>query len=309
MLAGKKILIGMTGGIAAYKVPELVRLLVQANAKVRVVMTKGALAFVTPLTMQTISMHPVSTDTFDLTTEATIGHIELADWADLFVIAPATANVIAKLTLGIADDLLTTIALACKAKLLIAPAMNVNMWNHVTVQNNIAILVQRNVSIIGPCIGELACQWIGFGRMATPDDIFKRSSQLLLPKHDLKGLHILVTAGPTHEAIDPFRYITNRSSGKMGFALADAAVKRGALVTLISGPVSLQTPLGATRIDIQSCNELQEAVLKAAEHADVIVMAAAVSDYRPKIFSSAKLKKNSLGQTPTIDLKENRHTS
>ncbi len=304
ILEGKRILLGITGGIAAYKVPDLVRLLIKAKADVRVVMTDAAQQFVTPLTMQAISQHVVATDLFDLSQEATIGHIELADWAELLVIAPATADVVARLALGFANDLLTTIALACQAPLLIAPAMNVNMWQHPATKNNVAVLTERGAEIVGPGHGELACGWVGSGRMSEPEEILEGCCRALGPQ-DLKGLRILVTAGPTYEALDPVRFITNRSTGKMGYALAQAAAWRGADVILVSGPTVLPTPVGVKRIDVESAREMHDKVVAHRSDADVIALVAAVGDYRPQVVSTKKLKKTALGNTPSIQLEEN----
>jgi phosphopantothenoylcysteine decarboxylase / phosphopantothenate---cysteine ligase len=303
-LASRRILVGVTGGIAAYKAAELVRLLVKAGAEVRVVMTPAATRFITPLTMQALSSHPVATDTFDLGQEATIGHIELADWAELLVVAPASADAIARLALGLANDLLTTIALACKAPLLVAPAMNVNMWSHVALQQNLQTLQARGALTVGPGVGELACGWVGSGRIAEPVEI-ERACVLALGPRDWQGLPVVVTAGPTHEAIDPVRFLGNRSSGKMGFAVARAAARRGAEVTLVAGPTALDTPPGARRVDVESARELRAAVLEHVEGAAAVVMAAAVADYRPRAAATGKLKKAALGGTPALELELN----
>ena len=303
-LAKRHILVGVSGGIAAYKAAELVRLFVKADAEVRVVMTDGAQKFLTPLTLQALSQHPVATDTFDLAQEATIGHIELADWAELFVVAPATAGVIAKLALGLAGDLLTTIALACKAPLVLAPAMNVNMWQHPAVQANLATLIGRGVHTVGPAAGELACGWVGSGRMSEPVEIVAACAQALAPR-DLHGLTVLVTAGPTYEAIDPVRFVGNRSTGKQGFAVARAAAPRGARVVLVAGPTALATPAGVERIDVESAIQMRDAVAARADGAAIVVMTAAVADYRPKVVAPQKLKKETLGDEPSIELEAN----
>jgi phosphopantothenoylcysteine decarboxylase/phosphopantothenate--cysteine ligase len=303
-LAGRKILVGVSGGIAAYKAAELVRLLVKEQAEVRVVMTDAAQKFITPLTMQALSQHPVATDTFDLHEESTIGHIELADWAEALVVAPASADVIARLALGMANDLLTTIALACQAPLVIAPAMNVNMWGHVAVQQNLQRLVERGARTVGPGTGELACGWVGSGRMAEPPEVVE-ALRGALGGRDLDGVALLVTAGPTWEAIDPVRYVGNRSTGKMGFALAAEAALRGGRVTLIAGPTALATPRGVERVDVESAAELRDAVLARAEAAQAIVMAAAVADYRPRAAAKSKLKKEKWGASPAVELERN----
>jgi phosphopantothenoylcysteine decarboxylase/phosphopantothenate--cysteine ligase len=303
-MKGRKILVGVTGGIAAYKAAELVRLFIKEEAEVRVVMTPAAQKFVTPLTFQALSQHPVALDTFDLTQEATIGHIELADWPELFVVAPASADAIGRLAQGLANDILTTVALACQAPLLVAPAMNVNMWGHAAVQQNVATLVGRGASMVGPGQGELACGWVGSGRMAEPAEIVAAASRLL-GKRDLDGVPLLVTAGPTWEPIDPVRYVGNRSTGKMGFAVARAAALRGAKVTLVAGPTSLPTPPGVERVDVESAAQMREAVFSRADLQAVIVKAAAVADYRPAEAAPQKLKKSSLGGSPSVLLTPN----
>ena len=289
-LDGKTVLLGMSGGIACYKACEIVRLLVARGARVPVVMTAGAQQFVTPLTVQTLSGHPVATDTFSLTQESEIGHIRLADGADAVLIAPATANVIGKLANGIGDDLLTTILLATRAPLLIAPAMNVHMWEHVAVQENLARLTARGARIVGPAVGSLACGYEGAGRLADPEDILADVLRLLAPQ-DLAGERILVSAGPTQEAIDPVRYLSNRSSGKMGYALARVAHRRGAEVTLVSGPTALPPPPGVKVVSVTSAREMARAVDAAYANATVVVMTAAVADYRPRHPLVRKLKK------------------
>jgi phosphopantothenoylcysteine decarboxylase/phosphopantothenate--cysteine ligase len=303
-LSGRRIVLGVSGGIAAYKAAELVRLLVKAGAEVRVIMTAAAQKFITPLTLQTLSQHPVSTDTFDLQMEATVGHIDLADRAELLVIAPATADVIARLAQGMANDLLTTVALACRAPILIAPAMNVNMWNHPATQANVKTLYDRGVQTVGPGAGELACGWVGSGRMSEPAEVAAACARALGGR-DLAGLDVLVTAGPTYEAIDPVRFVGNRSTGKMGFAIARAAARRGARVSLVAGPTSLPTPPSVERVDVESAREMHEAVMKRADGQALIVMTAAVADYRPKAAAAKKLKKEKLGAAPSIDLVPN----
>lgn len=309
-LHNRNVVLGISGGIAAYKAAELTRLLRKAGASVRVIMTHAAQQFVTPLLLQTLSGNAVATELFDRTQESEIGHINLADSADLLVIAPATADVIAKLSLGLASDLLSTVALACQAPLVICPAMNVNMWNKPQVQHHIAQLRSFGAHIVGPAAGELACGWVGQGRMTEPSDIVLSLAQIVQESgpRDLVGKHIVVTAGPTYEAIDPVRFIGNRSSGKMGFALAESAARRGAQVTLVAGPVALETPRGVTRKNVESAREMAQAVLPLVEQnppPDCIVMAAAVADHRPSEVSPHKRKKQDLGTSPTIALVEN----
>jgi len=304
-LQGKTVVLGVTGGIAAYKAAELTRLLVKAGADVHVVMTRAATEFVRELTFQTLSGHPVATELFDLTQESEIGHIRLADKAHLVLIAPATANVIARLAAGMGDDLLTTIALATKAPLLIAPAMNVNMWENPLTRANVMRLVEvAKAQVVGPGAGFLACRWTGPGRLAEPADIVEAAARLLTPK-DLARKRILVTAGPTHEAIDAVRFIANRSSGKMGYAMARAAAARGADVTLVSGPTSIAAPLGVALVPVASALELAEATRGLAAESDVVVMAAAVADFRMVKIEPKKLKKESMGETPHLELRRN----
>jgi phosphopantothenoylcysteine decarboxylase/phosphopantothenate--cysteine ligase len=294
-LAGRTVVLGVTGGIAAYKAPEIVRLLVKAGASVRVVMTPAAAQFVTPLTLQTVSGHKVGRELFDLTEESEIGHIRTADLADLLLVAPATADFIARMAAGLADDLLTTIALATRAPVLLAPAMNVNMWENPLTQSNLARLLGRTrpaaITTVGPDRGPLACGWVGTGRLIDPELIVAEAARLLHPG-DLQGVRVVVTAGPTIEAIDDVRFIGNRSSGKMGFAIAAAAAARGATVTLIAGPVSLPTPARVdSRQDVESAAEMARALREAAVDADVVVMAAAVADFRPTVRSAGKLSR------------------
>lgn len=303
-LKGRRIVLGVTGGIAAYKAAELTRLLVKAGAEVRVIMTAGAQKFITPLTMQTLSQHPVSTDTFDLQMEATVGHIDLADRAELLVVAPATANLIAQLAQGLANDLLTTVALATRAPILVAPAMNVNMWNHPATQANVKILAERGVQTVGPAAGELACGWVGSGRMSEPAEVAAACARVLGGR-DLAGLDVLITAGPTYEPIDPVRFVGNRSTGKMGFAVARAAARRGARVTLVAGPTALPTPPAVERVDVETAQQMYEAVMARADGQALIVMTAAVADYRPKAPAKKKLKKEKLGESTSIDLTAN----
>ncbi len=303
-LAGRRIVLGVSGGIAAYKAAELTRLFVKAGADVRVIMTRAAEAFITPLTFESLSNHAVIDALFEPARAPAEGpkpieHIEVADWADLLVIAPATAHVMARLAHGMADDVLATVALACKAPLLIAPAMNVNMWQHPATVANLATLQSRGVHTVGPDPGDLACGWVGQGRMAEPADIFAAATTCLAPR-ELAGQRWLVTAGPTYEPIDPVRFIGNRSTGKMGFAVAVEAAARGAQVTLVAGPTALGTPHGVTRVDVTTAAEMHAAVLARCEGASTIVMAAAVADERPSSVSAQKLKKN--GQPSTLAL-------
>ena len=286
----KNVVIGVSGGIACYKAVELVRLLVQDGFSVRVILTRGAEKFVTALTFQTLSGHPVATDLFDLTQESQIGHINLADAADLLVIAPATANVIAKMAMGIADDLLTAVVLATKAQLLIAPSMNVHMFENPILQEHLRKLRALGHEVMEPGAGYLACGYEGKGRLPEPREILKEI-QGLLGKKDLAGETLLITAGPTREELDPVRYLSNRSSGKMGYALARVALRRGAQVTLVSGPSALTPPTGARFIAVTSAAEMRQAVLKEYPRASAVLMAAAVCDYRPQKVSSRKLKR------------------
>jgi len=292
MLKGKRIVLGVTGGIAAYKAAELVRELVRAEAEVYVVMTKGAQAFVTPLTFQTLSGNKVTTELFSLIEESEIGHISLADRAEVLVIAPATANIIGKIASGIADDMLTTIVMATQAPVLLAPAMNVHMWENSVCQENIRKLHSRGYHFIDPEAGELACGYEGKGRLAEIPAIVEKIRTLLSPQ-DLKGETVLITAGPTEEPIDPVRFISNRSSGKMGFSLARAARRRGAEVLLISGPTPLPFPPDVKGIPVRTAAEMRQAVLANLKKSSVLIMASAVSDYRPKETSAQKIKKSS----------------
>src|SRR5215468_1953599 len=303
-LQGKIVVLGICGGIAAYKAAELVRLLVKAGADVHVVMTRAAREFIGELTFQTLSGHPVATELFSLTQESEIGHIRLADKAHLLLVAPATADVIARMAAGMGDDLLTTVALATKAPVLLAPAMNVNMWEHPITRANVERLVGFGVQVVGPGSGFLACRWTGPGRLAEPADIVEAAARLLTPK-DLAGKRVLVTAGPTHEAIDAVRFIANRSSGKMGYAIARAAAARGATVTLVSGPTAIPAPLGVDVVGIASALDLAEATRAHAGESDVVVMAAAVGDFRMQQIEPKKIKKESLGETPHLELRRN----
>jgi len=291
MLKDRNIVLGVTGGIAAYKAAELVRELVRAGAKVHVVMTQSAQAFVTPLTFQTLSGNPVITELFSLIEESEIGHIALADKAEVLVIAPATANMIGKIAGGIADDMLTTIVMATKAPVLLAPAMNVHMWENPSCQENIQKLRSRGFHFIDPEPGELACGYEGKGRLAEVSAIVEEIRAILSPQ-DFARETVLITAGPTEESIDPVRFITNRSSGKMGFAMAHAALRRGAEVILISGPTALPPPPKVKFIGVRSTAQMREAVLTNLKNASILLMAAAVSDYRPRQAAAGKIKKS-----------------
>jgi phosphopantothenoylcysteine decarboxylase/phosphopantothenate--cysteine ligase len=285
------IILGVTGGIACYKAVELVRLLVKTGYRVQVIMTRGAMEFVTPLTFQTLSGNPVATETFNLTQESEIGHINLADSADLFVIAPATANVIGKVANGIADDLLTTVLMATQAPVLIAPAMNIHMYENPVLQENLRKLHRIGYHLMEPAEGFLACGYEGKGRLPDAEKIAEMIESLL-KKKDLVGEKLLITAGPNREPLDPVRYISNRSSGKMGYALARAAARRGAEVTLVSGPTALEPPAGARVIAVTTALEMRDAVLKEFAQCTAIVMAAAVADYRPVTVADRKMKRD-----------------
>ena len=283
-------MLGVSGGIACYKAVELVRLLVQQGYAVQVILTRGATEFVTPLTFQTLSGRPVATETFDLTQESQIGHINLADSADLFVIAPATANVIGKIAAGIADDLLTTVVMATRSPVLIAPAMNIHMYENPILQENIRKLRRIGYHFLEPAEGYLACGYEGKGRLPEPERIVEEI-QRLLKKKDLIGEKFLITAGPNREPLDPVRYISNRSSGKMGYALARAGLRRGAEVTLVSGPTDLNPPTGARLISVITAAEMRKAVLDEYANCTAVIMAAAVADYHPAQFASKKMKR------------------
>jgi phosphopantothenoylcysteine decarboxylase/phosphopantothenate--cysteine ligase len=289
-LAGKKILLGISGGIAAYKCAELTRRLIERGAEVQVVMTKAAKEFITPLTMQAVSGRPVSDSLLDPAAEASMGHIELAKWADLVLLAPATADLIARISAGMGNDLLSTLVLATDAPVAVSPAMNQQMYLNVATQENIATLARREMMIWGPAAGEQACGDVGPGRMLEPMQLVEKCEQFFGPK-TLSGKSVVITAGPTREAIDPVRYISNHSSGKMGFALAQAAQQLGAEVTLISGPVSLQTPNGVKRINVVSAEEMHQAAIANATHHDIFIGCAAVADYRPVDIAAQKIKK------------------
>ena len=306
-LDGKQIVLGVTGGIAAYKACDLTSRLKKAGAQVYVILTKNACQFVSPLTFETLSNHPAVTDTFARPETWEVEHVALAKRADLFVIAPATANILAKMACGIADDMLSTTVLATRAPVLVAPAMNTGMWENAATQRNVETLKQRGVHFIGPDGGYLACGDSGAGRMSEPAAIAEAIDALLHPRRDLEGLSVLVTAGPTQEKIDPVRYITNRSSGKMGYAIARAAQMRGARVTLVSGPTQLQTPQGVEKVDIVSTQDLYQAMMVHAPQADIVIQAAAPADFTPDTVAEQKIKKQGDGmltlsfrQTPDV---------
>ena len=304
-LAGKEIVLGVTGGIAAYKSAELVSRLRHLGAHVHVIMTSNATEFVAPLTFQTLSANQVVKDTFQAPEYWNVEHVALAKLADVFVIAPATANIIAKMAAGIADDMLSTTVLATKAPILLAPAMNTGMWTAAATQHNTEILQSRGVHFVGPDSGLLACGDEGAGRMSEPEAIIDAICDILLPKQDLNGLKILVTAGATRERLDPVRYITNDSSGKMGFALAEAAAARGAEVTLVYGSVSVPVPQGIQKeIRIESAMDLYDAMMRETPEQDVIIQAAAVCDYRFEEQQQTKIKKE-IGRPLTLTLTEN----
>ncbi len=289
-VAGKNILLGISGGIAAYKCAELTRRLIERGANVRVVMTHAAKEFITPLTMQAVSGHPVSDSLLDPSAEASMGHIELAKWADLVLIAPATADVIARIAAGMGNDLLTTLVLATDAPVAVAPAMNQQMYRAPATQENLVTLARRGHPVWGPASGEQACGDIGPGRMLEPMELVHKAEEHFAPA-DLAGTSLLLTAGPTREALDPVRYITNHSSGKMGFAIAAAAAKRGAEVTLVSGPVSLPTPAGVKRIDVESAEDMHQAVMAKAQDNQIFIACAAVADFRAAESAEHKMKK------------------
>lgn len=295
-LEDKTALVGVSGGIACYKAAELIRLLVTNGARVRVMMTRAAREFITPLTLQTLSGSPVATETFDLTQESQIGHISLADSADVVLIAPATANIIGKIAAGLADDIVTTVLLATRAPVLLAPSMNVNMYQNRIVQENLERLQALGYRVIEPGEGFLACGWEGTGRLADPATILAEAERAVTP-HDLEGERVLVTAGPNREPIDPVRYLSNRSTGKMGFAIAAAAWRRGATVDLVAGPTTLATPTGVNRIDVETAHQMHQAVRAALDAATIVIMTAAVADYRPAQAAPQKIKKGSGGLT------------
>jgi phosphopantothenoylcysteine decarboxylase/phosphopantothenate--cysteine ligase len=289
-LFNRNVLLGVSGGIAAYKSAELVRQLQDRGATVRVIMTRGAQEFITPLTLQALSGQPVHTELLDEEAEQGMGHIELGRWADLFLIAPATADLLARLAAGRADDLLTTVALATAAPILLAPAMNQQMWRDLATQSNCQLLADRGATLIGPAQGEQACGDVGPGRMEEPTEIANQAAAVFSDSA-LAGKRVVITAGPTREALDPVRYISNHSSGKMGYALAQAAADAGAITTLVSGPVSLSTPEHVKRLDVVSAQDMLECSLELLPACDIFIACAAVADYRPAQQHGEKIKK------------------
>jgi len=304
MLNGKHVVLGVTGGIAAYKACEVVSRLRKLHAEVDVIMTENATRLVQPLTFETLSNRPVCVDTFSRIESWDVKHISLAQKADIMVVAPATANIMAKLAHGIADDMLSTTLLATKAPILLAPAMNTGMWTAEATQQNLQALLNRGVKTVGPGSGFLACGDTGSGRMSEPVDIVEAIQSILCPKRDLEGLKVLVTAGPTVERIDPVRYLTNDSSGKMGYAIAEAAQKRGAEVTLVSGPVHIPVPSGVKVVPVTSTISLYECMMEHCGQQDIIIQAAAPADYRVEHIADQKIKKQS-GEPFTLMLVEN----
>ena len=304
-LRNRRVVLGITGGIAAYKSAETARRLVESGAEVQVVMTHGATQFLTPLTMQALTGRPVRTDLLDPAAEAAMGHIELARWAELVLVAPATAHFLARLAGGFADDLLTTTCLATAAPIAVAPAMNQQMWKAPATARNVEQLAADGVRLWGPGEGAQACGDVGAGRMLEPTDLADRVAALLGPHGSLSGRHVVITAGPTREPLDPVRYLSNHSSGKQGFALARAALAAGARVTLVSGPVDLPTPPGADRTDVVTAEEMLAATRAATAEADVLVAVAAVADYRPAAVAGQKMKKQGDDDTLSVDLVAN----
>ena len=303
-LGNRRILLGVTGGIAAYKAAELVRRLRDRGAEVQVVMTAAAREFITPLTLQALSGNPVHTDLLDPAAEAAMGHIELARWADLVLVAPATADFLARLAHGHAEDLLTTLCLATSAPIAVAPAMNQGMWRDLATQANAELLRNRNIALFGPAEGSQACGDVGPGRMLEPDQLADLAANQFAARL-LDGVRVIITAGPTREAIDPVRYISNHSSGKMGFALAQAAADAGALTTLITGPVVLPTPARVARVDVESAQQMLDAVQARLVDCDVFIAAAAVADYRPEQVASQKINKQQGQEAMALTLVRN----
>ncbi|MGX7654972.1 bifunctional phosphopantothenoylcysteine decarboxylase/phosphopantothenate--cysteine ligase CoaBC [Shewanella putrefaciens] len=295
-LTNKNVLLGIGGGIAAYKSADLVRRLKERGFDVRVVMSQSAMEFITPLTLQALSGHPVASSLLDPAAEAAMGHIELARWADLVIIAPATANLLARINAGMADELITTTCLATEAQIALCPAMNQQMYRNLATQANLTSLASRGLTLWGPASGSQACGEVGPGRMLEPLEIAELASDFFATKEvsaqPLAGQSVLITAGPTREAIDPVRYISNHSSGKMGFALAKAAADMGAAVTLVSGPVNLSTPEGVTRIDVESAQNMLDAVMDNIDKKDIFIGCAAVADYRISDIATCKIKKS-----------------
>lgn len=298
------VVLGVTGGIAVYKACELLRLLQKRGIDVFVVMTQNACRFVAPLTFETLSGHPVAVDTFDRPQTWEVEHIALAKRADLFLIAPATANIIGKMACGIADDMLSTTVMATRAPVLVAPAMNTGMWENAAVQQNVEALRARGVEIVAPVSGHLACGDSGAGKLEDVEVIAERACEMLFAKKDMEGLRVMVTAGPSREALDPVRYISNRSSGKMGYAIAQAAQKRGAEVTLLSGPVAIEAPLGVKLVPFTTTQELLDRANELAREQDLLIQAAAPADYRAKEIAPQKIKKQG-GEPMTFTLVEN----
>ena len=304
-LTNKNVLLGVTGGIAAYKSAEIVRHLKKSGSSVRVVMTKSAEEFITPLTLQALSGNRVSSELLDAEAEAAMGHIELAKWADAILIAPATANTIARLSSGRGDDLLSTVTLAFDGPVSLAPAMNQAMWRDERTQENLDRLIQKGYEVCGPGSGEQACGDTGLGRMLEPLEILQIFSNSFT-KGKMSGKRVLITAGPTQEPIDPVRFITNRSSGKMGYNLAEAAIESGARVTLISGPVDIPKPSNCNFVSVETAQEMYDAVMHHVKEKDVYIGTAAVSDYRPVNISNLKIKKDGSGKPITLELEENK---
>lgn len=298
------VVLGVTGGIAVYKACELLRLLQKRGIDVFVVMTQNACRFVAPLTFETLSGHPVAVDTFDRPQTWEVEHIALAKRADLFLIAPATANIMGKMACGIADDMLSTTVMATRAPVLVAPAMNTGMWENAAVQQNVKTLRARGVEIVAPVSGHLACGDSGAGKLEDVEVIAERACELLFAKKDMEGLRVMVTAGPSREALDPVRYISNRSSGKMGYAIAQAAQKRGAEVTLLSGPVAIEAPQGVKLVPFTTTRELLDRASELAREQDLLIQAAAPADYRAKEVAPQKIKKQG-GEPMTFTLVEN----
>lgn len=301
-LTRKRVILGVTGGIAAYKSAELIRRLIDFDAEVRVVMTEGAKEFITPLTLQALSGNPVHNSLLDPKAEAAMGHIALARWADIILIAPASANFLAKLNAGQGNDLLNTLCLASAAPIVVAPAMNQQMWANASTQDNMKSLANKDIHVLGPAEGSQACGDVGPGRMIEPLQLAQSLANFFKNKA-LTGKKVVITAGPTREALDPIRYISNHSSGKMGFSIAEAAIEAGASTTLIAGPVTLCTPDRVKRIDVVSAQDMFEASLAQAADADIFIATAAVADYRPQNIATEKIKKST--QSLTITLEKN----
>ena len=299
-LQGKTVLLGVTGSIAAYKIASLASMLIKKGASVHVLMTKNACNFINPITFETLTGHKCLVDTFDRNFEFNVEHVSLAKIADVLLVAPASANVIAKMAHGIADDMLTTTALACRCHKIIAPAMNTNMFDNPITQDNIKICAQYGMEIVQPAVGHLACGDSGAGKMPEPEELFDYIAKAVAYPHDLTGKKVLVTAGPTQEALDPVRFLTNHSSGKMGYAIAKTAALRGAQVTLVTGPVSLPRPRFVNTVEVVSARDMFEAVTSISQEQDIIIKAAAVADYRPAVTETEKIKKK--GGTLTLEL-------